>query len=190
MEEDYVRRGISTLRLLLIEGAFREAWRFYGNAVEPCVYATDVEKIISRNHLNAVHFCIALGLEFNGTHVNSITAFKPEAYHPNVKGKPVRRNGHPDENKFPISRYLESASAYVEGRWMSRREVIQHIAYNRFGIHIKATKAKHDELAETAALLNAKIQDGSTDILFSEVIAIAQAVGRSPDAQALMRQAG
>ena len=90
------------------------------------------------------------------------------------------------ERTWSLPEYLDAPGIIRKGRAISRREVLKHMANEMGGVHLaKSTSELKDILAEAENKLFLETKEGLLRTHYLEVLAIGQAVGRSPDFQTL-----
>jgi hypothetical protein len=180
-----IRRGSATLRRLLVEDAYGQAWRARGFVRQPVLRAVDLMKLIAPLHPSDFAYGIAGGAEFRGLQIAGMLACKvdqqPDAATVQADEK------HPALREYTLSELLASTSGFVDGRVFNRREVIKYIANVKGGVHLSDAERKAEaKLIERLGKIEKKIRVHSTDALLVELVAIGQAVGQSPNAQQLV----
>lgn len=184
---DAIRRGSSTLRLLLLDGLYSSAWRGVGFDAQPKVVAVDLKRALEPAAVAAVDFAFAGGAVFRGFQF-SVTVSAPGSRAACAFTPPLSEDGYPCEREFWLSEYLESPAALIAGEWISRREVIQYVAYVKVGVHPKGKKASEKDLAERLTPLDKRSNVQGVSGLLVELVAIGQAIARSADAARLISE--
>jgi hypothetical protein len=186
-----IRRGSATLRRLLIEGAYSSAWRAAGFEREPSLIAVDLSNVVAPSDLGQVVFVLAAGAEFRGRCIASAMLNTGPSPPPPINDAVLRPDGFPGERVFRLSEYLRSASAYAFGEWITRGEVVKYIANVRGGVHLSQSQKKSEAvLVERVSPIERRIIVFETEGLLVELVAIAQAIGRSEDARRLIHEVG
>lgn len=186
-----IRRGSATLRRLLVEGAYSSAWRAAGFEREPSLIAVDLSNLINLSDLGQVVFALAAGVEFRGIHITNAMLNAGHSPPSPVKDAVLRPNGFPGERVFRLSEYLHSASAYAFGEWLTRADVVKYIANVRGGVHLSQSQRKSEaHLVARVSPIEKRIIVYETEGLLVELVAIAQAVGRSENARSLIEAVG
>ena len=208
--EDRLRRGSTTLRLLLVDQLAIKAWRHYGFDGQPIVHGPDLMAFASRREIPIPHiFSLVVG----GGRVNNVDTAMLGMYrkdNPDTGAKAmddvgfavvvtnvarrVRQVPHPSdldpiiERAWPINAYLDAPSAVFDGEIFARREIIQYFANFAGGAHLdkstRSNRAKRKRY-ELISQLDGRINSYDKDGLHFELQSIGQAVGRSKDFHSL-----
>jgi hypothetical protein len=182
-----IRRGCATLRRLLVEGAYGSAWRAVGLQKEPSVVAVDLDGVLDETPPSLVEFALAAGAIFRGVLMASCTLLKSGSPPSKMPGPPLTPDGFPGEQHFTLSRYLSSTAGMVQGRQFTRRDVIKYVANAKGGVHAGPSQHKAElKLIERMAKAERRLRLHQTDGLFVELVAIAQAIGRSADLEVFL----
>jgi hypothetical protein len=182
-----IRRGSATLRRLLIENAYGNAWRAAGLQKEPRLIAVDLKNIVAATDIPKVVFVLAAGAEFRGMYIASPMISQGNKPLPPVNSAVLRENGYPGEREFGLTEYLRSHSAFAFGEWISRADVIKYIANVKGGVHLSASQRRREaELVNRVSKIEKRVNVHGTEGLLLELVAIAQAIGRSDDASRLI----
>lgn len=177
-----IRRGTAVLRRLLVEDAYGTAWRAIGFPSQPTLYAVDLLQLIG-DQAPLVVYALAGGALFRGVQMACLILNRGTQPVDNSP-IPIRENGYPYERPFTLSEYLGSPSGVVESRSFTRREVIKYIANIKGGVHLNDKQRKAEKkLVARLAKAEKKMIIYGTDGLLVEAVAIAQALGTSPDAK-------
>ena len=186
-----IRRGSATLRRLLVEGAYGNAWRTAGLLKEPTIFAPDLHEAVTRQGLEHVAFAFTGARELRGVEISEGVFFKIGAAPSSTTESP---NSDPDGmplKQFGINAYVNAPCAYIDGRWVSRADVIKYIANVQGGVHLSQSKGKREaELSQKVKGVADRISFNDIDGLHWELVAIAQAVGQSEDASRYVRAYG
>lgn len=189
--EPDIRRGSAVLRRLVVESVYSNAWRAAGFSKEPQLIAVDLNNIVAAADLDKVVFVLAAGAEFRGLYVATAMvsegASTPEPPNPAA----IREDGFPGERVYGINEYTASHSSYAFGKWISRSDVIKYIANVKGGVHLTPSQRKREsELIARVDKIEKRINAMGTDGLLLEIVAIAQAIGRSDDAKKFIARIG
>lgn len=208
-----LRRGSSTLRLLLVEGILGRAWRHHGFQRQPTVQAPDIVALAADRgyRLDFASGVIAGGGRQNGLDLAFIGAFRVDNPSTGVLAdsavgfgvevvsvvREATDTGRPSpldslvHRSWPISEYLDSLSAVRRGQQITRRDVIEYFRNYAGGVHLDlvagrqgAARSRHEIVAELERHVRADIRDG----LHFEMLSIGQTVARSADIRALVEQ--
>jgi hypothetical protein len=181
-----IRRGSATLRRLLVEDAYGQAWRQVGFPKQPKLIAVDLEAIVQGIEPHRFGFALAAGANFRGIYASGMIGAQMSAP-PDSPPAPSRPNGYPGEQEFTLSEFLSSRSGIVDRHSFTRRDVIQYIAHVKGGVHLKG-KGRRKELQLIARMkpFEKRLTFETTDGFLLELVAIAQAVGMSDDARKLV----
>jgi len=206
----HLRRGSSTLRLLLVDGLLQKAWKHYGFQRQPIIVAPDIAALAAEKgyRLDLAAGVIAGGGRQNGLEMALIGAFRVE--NPST-GMPADANEGfavavvsvvrqatdattPSaldsivNRAWSISEYLESPGAVRKGVIVKRREVIEYFRNYVGGAHhdlLKGTKQAKRQRYELVAELERHVRADIRDGLHFELLSIGQAVARSADIREL-----
>lgn len=210
LSEGHLRRGSTTLRLLLLEGSIQNAWRHYGFERQPRILGPDIVALSEQcgYRLDLAASVIAGGGRQNGIDVSFIGAFRIDHPVTNVAAdsesgfavcttsiarlasdRPTRSPvDELIEKPWYLSEYLESTAAVRRGIFIKRREVIEYFRNFVGGAHNDSLKGsphpkreRYELIAELEKHTRADIRDG----LHFELLSIGQAVARAPDIRTL-----
>lgn len=180
-----IRRGSATLRRLLVEDAYGTAWRAAGFARQPTLVAVDLWNLVPRDSINIIEFALAAGAEFRGIYLAAMLVNRGSTAPPPPNPAVLRADGYLGERQYQLSEYVGSISGIVGGTTFTRRDVIKYIANVKGGVHLSPKQRKHEEkLVARIAKIEKRMIVHNSDGLLVELVAIAQAVGRSDDARA------
>lgn len=182
-----VRRGSATLRRLLVEDAYGNAWRSVGLEKEPSVVAVDLERNLEGTPRQIVVYALAGGANFRGMSFASPMVLKGSQPSTRNFNPPTTPDSYPGEQRFPLSRFLSSTAGIVEGRPFTRRDVIKYIAYIKGGVHLGGKPRKAEQkLIDRMRKMERRIIVHQTDGLLIELVAVAQAIARSTDLEVFL----
>jgi hypothetical protein len=158
LTEGHLRRGSSTLRLLLVDGLLGKAWRHHGFQGQPSVEAPDLVALAKDRayRLDLAAGVIAGGGRQNGLDMAFIGAFRVDNPSTGVRADAeqgfavevvsVARQATDDPDNgalYPlihrswyISEYLDSLSAVRRGQMITRRDVIEYFRNYAGGAHL------------------------------------------------------
>lgn len=204
-----IRRGSSTLRLLLTDGLLQKAWRRFGHQKQPTLIGPDIAGLAAREglRLDLAALVIAGGARVGPVQMAYIGVFRADNQETGVPADAesgfgvqvtsiVRNLSNPlneDDRwvepllyrKWPLSEYLSSPGAVRKGVLIKRREVIEYFRNYTGGVHhdlLNPSKkgASKRQLFELAAELDEHVE-GPWDGLHFELLSIGQAVADSAD---------
>jgi hypothetical protein len=210
LTEGHLRRGSSTLRLLLVDGLLQKAWRHYGFERQPRLTGPDIIALAAsqRLRLELAAALVAGGGRQNGLDMSFIGAFRVDNPTTGVPadaesgfavcGTNVVRavGGAPTpgpldalvERSWYVSEYLDSPGAVRKGEIITRREVIEYFRNYVGGAHhdlLAGARHAKKERYELVADLQGHVQADVRDGLYFELLSIGQSVARSTDIRAL-----
>lgn len=178
-----VRRGSVILRRLLAEGVLQRAWKHFGLSGEPTIIAPNLEAILGPDRAS-IRVAIAGGAHAGGVFSAALVL--------NRGGIPHTNPNMPDnalEHPFKLSAFTESASVYIDGYVIKRREVVKYFAHFQGGAHLHLSsriRKRDKELVQRIKRLEGRVNAFSKDGLYYELLSIGQSVGRAPDLQRLV----
>ncbi|MFH2054880.1 MAG: hypothetical protein ABIJ61_02870 [bacterium] len=206
-----LRRGSTTLDLLLTGGLLGRAWRSFGFDRQPQVCGPDISAYLQHEGLKPelTIGLIAGGGRQRGLDLSLLGAFRvdnPETGVPAeadvgfaVKVSVVSRTAaeHPPEGEFEeyierpwyVSDYLNSIGGIRLGKSITRREVIQYFRNYTGGAHhfiLGNTKSKKLSQHQIAAEIDRSVHADFRHGLHFELLSIGQAVARSRDVRSLV----
>jgi hypothetical protein len=215
ISEGDIRRGSSTLRLLLTDGLLQKAWRHVGHEKQPTLTGPDIGGLASREglRLDLAALVVAGGARMNHIEWAYRGIFRADNQETGVRAeaeegfgvqvtaimrdtrKPIPEPWLPPllYRKWPLSEYLESPGAVRKGVVIKRREVIEYFRNYTGGVHhdlLNASKknATKRELYELAAEVGRHSEGELWDGLHFELLSIGQAVAGSADVIELANQ--
>lgn len=210
LTEGHLRRGSTTLWLLLVDGLLGKAWRHYGFERQPMLIGPDIVAIAQAKglRLDLAAGCIAGGGRQNGIDLSFIGAFRVDnpstgALADAEEGfavcvTSIARIASPApppydletivEKNWNLSSYLESAGGIRKGQIITRREVIKYFRNYKGAAHHdllagrkKADKDTYELIDDLEGHVRADVREG----LYFELLSIGQSVARSPDIRML-----
>ena len=177
-----IRRGSATLRRLLIESAYSNAWRTIGFLKEPTIIAPDMREALAKKGLEHVAFAFSGARELQGVKISELMFTRSATALPTAECEAPDTGGMPLK-VFGISTYVNAPCMYISGRWVSRADVIKYIANVKGGVHLSQSGDKRvAELSCKVEGVGETFSFGEVDGLHWELVAIARAVGQSEDA--------
>lgn len=175
-----VRRGSAVLRRLLVEGVYSRAWRCCGESGEPKLEAIDLGPIVNSPELPWIEIAVAGDTDYRSPPVTMIVmeaGLNPDGSKSNSSARPVKR-------EFGLAKFVQSPAGINKGKVFTRSDVIKYIANIKGGVHLSGKqRQKERDLIKKMSKVEGRITAAKTDGLLIELVAIAQAVGRSRDAQ-------
>jgi len=174
------RRGSAVLRRLLVEDAYGQAWRAIGFPRQPKVIAVDIKHFLGGASRSDVDIALAGGVTVRAASMVGLCVFKrPCAVNPTP---PLTLNGFLGEREYTLSEYLDSETGIVQGRTATRRDVVKYFANVKGGVHLGAKQRRTEkDLVARMKRFEKKVSLFQKDGLLFELVAIGQAIGRSPD---------
>jgi hypothetical protein len=193
---------------LLVHGALGHAWRFCGLEGTPRIVGPDLEAIAEAEGHELRHAVITLagGIEMQRVSLacvslrrvaNPTTGVGPDADEGfavevgAIARAIVEGESDPVDPKYSeihhewksVERYMAAPGAIRRGAKVSRKSIVEYFAHYGGGVHLD--RAKHDpKTAEVYALheeLDGRADIAGVDGLHAELLAMGQAIGRSPD---------
>lgn len=185
-----IRRGSATLRRLLVEDAYGGAWRAVGFVGQPTLVAVELEKFVRDDQLPLVDIAMAWGARMGGAFMAAPLIFGVQTDVDKSRvNEPLSKEGYPGERVYTLSEFLGSASGIMKGKSITRRDVIKYVANVRGGVHLsQKRKAAERDLVARVGKYEKRMNMTGRDGILVEIVAIAQAVGRSSDAMSLIEK--
>lgn len=185
-----IRRGSATLRRMLIEGTYSNAWRAAGFEREPTLVAVDLANIVAERDFPRVVLALAGGAAFRGIHYAAFVVNEGTEATTPPNDAVLSPEGHPGERLFSVSEIVKSSAGYAFGDRITRGEVIKYIANVKGGVHLTPKDRKREaKLVARVGKLEKRIIVHQTEGLLVELVALAQAIGRSDDARRFIDRA-
>lgn len=183
VDEGELRRGTAILRRLLVEGEYGNLWRYLGFVKEPSVVCVDLDSILPYFSPSKIVFAFAGGAKIAGLQSTSLFLHEGDectAYTDEVAEKSIK--------SMPVSRYINSTTAYIDGRNISRKEYIQFIANKLGGVHLKKKNEILRDEYHSLKKLEGKVYINFLDAFFHEVQCIGQAIIDSSDCDIIINK--
>ncbi len=96
-------------------------------------------------------------------------------------------SGKPSERAFSLSEFLGSTAGIAKGQKVTRRDIIKYISNVKGGVHLGGSQHEAEKtLIARLEKFERKIIMHNSDGILIELVAIAQAVAGSNDAQKLI----
>lgn len=215
ISEADLRRGSSSLSVLLTDNLAARAWRALGHAKQPNIVGPNLEAWAERKgyDLRMSVSILAGGGRLDGVDTSFLGAMRLDNPETGIKadadeGFALRQfmtvraaspNDQPSEHddliffSRPVSAYLDSASGVHMGRYISWRDVLRYFRNSAGGSHHSLgppakRKAKFDN--ELIEKFQRQLIVNITDGLHFELLSIGQSVARSPDFLLLEKELG
>ncbi len=182
--DELLTRSLNSLRILLVDQQYCRAWQIAGFPKQPEIPAT------SGGQGEGIVTSQAGGGEFsNITLVQSTTMFNRAMSDEEVKERFAQFKAQSLAPLLPLSAYVKSTCIIHSGQRISRGELIKYVANKLGGTHIDQ-KDRPKDAAKFAALDNLMATWRLADKRgpYYELLSIGQAVGRSRDADRLLRK--
>lgn len=183
VDEGELRRGTAILRRLLVEGEYGNLWRYLGFVKEPSVVCVDLDYILPYFDSFNIVYAFAGGAKIAGVQFVTLVFHEGDectAYTEKVVSDSFK--------KIPISKYIDSSTAIVDERRISRKDYIQFVANKFGGVHLKK---KHEILTDefqSIKKLEGKVIINFLDAFFREIQCIGQAITDSGDCEIIINK--
>ena len=203
-----LRRASGTLRHLLINNGLKEAWRYCGHDKGPRIIGPDLQALITVQNIEPQHIIMNLagGIQLDGIETACMSMYR--TYNPETEKGPDADEGFavaigsisrkvadgveeeldpqwkPIRHEWPsIERYMKAPGAFMDGRPISRRSILTYFAHFNGGVHLDRAKFKPEDEAtyRLHQALDGRVDIFGIDGLHSELLAMGQAIGSSPD---------
>lgn len=191
VEDEEIARCSNVLRILLIQGWFRHAWRAAGKGGEPTVCAVDLQAALADRDLIEIEYAQAGGVNSYGAGLATPTiharALGPDEIRARYeKGLAAMTQGlRPFERPYNLTAYLASPSLYARGQFVSRRAIVRYMAHRLGGNHLGRSGHKEEETFDFLDEVSSLRELAGRPALYFEALSIGQTVGQSDDARAL-----
>ncbi len=175
-----LRRGSAILRRLLVEQILSHAWRHKGFEKEPHIVAPNIDDAFDGFDIQKIKTALAGGAKNQGTYIAGI-CINEGSTAPTPSEEFI-------EFDFSLSSYLNSSCAIVEGKKISRRELIKYMANVKGGVHLGSskTRTKEKEVIKRVSKLDGKVKAFNNEGLYFEILSTGQALANSADVQKLI----
>lgn len=192
--EQDLRRLSAQLRNLLLHKLLQQAWRLLDFPKQPSVSANRLPV----EFLGPADVGIPGGGKIKGGEFGQLIIYAGDPDKESAEARAKTINGQIDEkgeSEYPLSDYLDSCGAYVQGRQVSRFSVIEYVANKLGGTHLDAKRREAeadfkalDTLKEKFRLFGAA-PENSMSLVYLELLSIAQTLTSSSDIQKLLERA-
>jgi hypothetical protein len=191
-----LRRVSVQLRHLLVEDAYVRSWKRLGlQPKAPFIIAPRLRT----DGLDQNAFAVAGGGDVNGLSIANFRMEVGRTYSPEEARARYEREKGDLDFPFSVSDYKGSTSVYLDGRKVSRKQLIQYVANKKGGAHLDHNRKKDEEVY---ALLDkalarpdsfgGRIGDPETpgkNSIYLELLSIGQQLTSSPDTMRYMAAA-
>ena len=203
-----IRHGSGILRRLLVEDAAGTGWRALGFKKEPTIQGPDLLAFFRKEKFDVgpTAGAISAGVRHEGIDTAFLSARSVDNPTTGVLasadvgfavcvGSAMRdaRNPAPSADLDPLiertwylHECLDAPGMIRRGMILNRREVIKHVANEMGGVHVSKSSSQHRDLqieAENKLFIKGLIREIRGQYI--EILAIGQAVAKSPDLQLL-----
>jgi len=177
-----LRRGSAVLRRLVVEKYLGHAWRAMGHDKDPKIVCTDLDYGFSGIDLSEIECALAGGALSNGIY-SACMCINKGGTAPDMKEGFLER-------ELGLSNYDSSTCAIVQGKTITRSELIKYMANVKGGVHLGSSRArkKEQDVIKKVARLEGRFNAFNSDGLFFETLSIGQSLAKSPDVIQLVKE--
>lgn len=178
--EHKLRRDSAALRRLLVDGDLKKAWRLAGHANEPRIFTTHRIRDISKEERSKVSWASEGGFEQDGIQILAPATSNQRIELPFSRDKP---------GFLTLSRFVDGPVAVAYGTTIKRSTLVKYVANKLGGAHYDERRSARAE-EQVFAQLDRTFKVGSSGLrvqtlglspVYAEMLAVGQAVLRSPD---------
>jgi hypothetical protein len=184
-DEPSLRRISPILRRLLVEGAYRRAWRWVGLEKEPTVIAGELVFDPGALGADRIFFVGSFGtLPPDEERVPMVMMY---ATLPDLEPKPEAAGRRV---VMGLAKFLDGICLVLRSERISRRQLITYVANKLGGVHLDLRREPERDraLMELDAAYNIVVLDGRRAV-YSELVTVGQCVVDSPDADVFLQRA-
>ncbi|QSO46711.1 hypothetical protein [Alicyclobacillus mengziensis] len=185
IEDSSLRRNSNVLRMLLVDDYFSKAWRIVGFKRQPTISATDLDGYVMSVRRSGVSYAQAGGAMYEGMAVRSTVMTNYAMTEAEIKKQYERESKQPSIKCFSVSQLMKSTCIIVNGKSISRRELIKYVSNKLGGTHIDTRRdLKNDEgrkFADLDKLTGMRLANKMA--VYYELLSIGQAVAHAEDTQ-------
>lgn len=177
-----LRRGSAVLRRLVVEKYLGHAWRAMGHPKDPKIVCIDLDYGFTGVDLSEIECALAGGALSNGI-CSACMCINKGGTAPDMQDALLER-------ELGLSNYNSSICAVIQGKKITRSELIKYMANVKGGIHLGSSRArkKEQEVIKRVARLEGRFNMFNSDGLFFETLSIGQSVAKSPDVIQLVQE--
>ena len=190
VDDDTLRRGSGTLRLLVVDGggggAYNRAWRSSGLAGGPKVEAVDLKARVTGLELAKVRWAQAGGATHGSGAMMAPFVYNGVMSPEGVQARFEAANRGGLKREMPLAKFLDAPAVIAEGRYVGRRAVIKYVANKLGGVHMETNRNDNDSLLERGSSM--KFLDKPA--AYFELLSIGQTLVNSDDAATFIAHVG
>lgn len=179
VDDDTLRRGSVTLRMLLLDGLLQRAWNEVGRKGEPTIIAPDLEAVLALRARSDIRHALAGGGAYEG--LQARLALLERGSTPT--DPPFGRG----ERYFGLRKFVNSCGLVLEWRRVRRREIISYVANKLGGAHLELNRSPGSIYSHLDQHAGSFDVHGKNAIYF-ELLSIGQLVSEAPDIGALLEE--
>ena len=189
-----LRISSGILRRLLVEDEYGNAWRtkIIGFVKQPSIIAVDSDQYMlnKEQDIKKVKIAVMGGAKYKGTIIQGFH-FVNYAKSPTNIAKNYEQTKYLIENprKYKLNEFLVSTSCIIEGKKISRREIIQYVTNKKGGVHIDFKRNR--QIDEKFKLIDESYSLTIVDknYIYYELLSIGQLLANSDDANLFVNKA-
>ena len=179
IDDQSLRRSSPILRRLLVDGELQRAWKHAGFIKEPLITASTLDLILRTVELPKIRMASCGGASYKGTEIRGATEIAEVL--PVEVMEQLRQRGLP-EVQLGLRAFSEATCLVLNGRAISRRDLIKFVANRLGGVHSSSKVERKNE--DTYRLLDSARNTytiAEKPAVFFELLAAGQALARSED---------
>lgn len=201
ISEDSLRRNSTVLRRLVADGDYSRAWRAVGLTKQPCVMAIDMPEFFK--DIKSEHIVVAQhgGANHGDLHVMGVGIYTNAMTPDEVKARyELGMTQLEDMQPCGIREYMSRTCMLVRSTVaggvavsLTRSQLVRYVAIKKGGAHLDTNRNPDDQTERVYLALDRLFDDqvyvADLPAVYSELLAIGQAVARSDDAKVFMERA-
>ena len=189
-----LRISSGILRRLLVEDEYGNAWRtkIIGFVKQPSIIAVDSDQYMlnKEQDIKKIKIAVMGGAKYKGTIIQGFR-FVNYTKSPTNIAKDYERTKYLIENprKYKLNEFLDSTSCIIEGKKISRREIIQYVTNKKGGVHIDFKRNR--QIDKKFKLIDESYSLAMVDknYIYYELLSIGQLLANSDDAKLFVNKA-
>lgn len=190
VDDPFLRRGSTTLRVLLVDDGYGRAWRLAGLEKQPSIVAPDLTASLRGIDLGKIGYAQAGGALFQGARVALMAQFNFALSEQQIKER-SKLGLYALERTYSLDKFKESVCVISDGVKIRRIDVIKYVAERLGGAHINTKRESDNPRDYMAIALDRATLNLTNDkpSIYYEILSMGQAIGRAPDTQRFIQRA-
>lgn len=187
IDDQTLRRESPILRRLLVEGDLQQAWKRIGFNGQPRIIASSLSKAVATIPNKRIKFASAGGANYGGVEVRGTVMVDYAMKEDELQR--VYALGVPEE-EFGLVNFVKSPCMIIEGRLVSRHNLVKYVNNKLGGAHFDPQRKKVKAIIHLLDTVAEDVEIAGKNSVFWELLSVGQALVGSEDLDEFCRKAG